>query len=159
MQTRALAAAALAACLVPGASSGQALTHHDVSVKMALAIVDGALAMCGTQTSVAVVDYAGRVRVLVQGDNAQPHNPELAQRKAYTARTFRTTSGEWATRTETTNKGQRDLDQVIPLQGGVPIMIGDEPIGGVGLSGATGGGQQEEACAKAGIARVADQLK
>jgi uncharacterized protein GlcG (DUF336 family) len=159
MRTRVWVAAAVAVCLVPVVSRGQALTHRDVSVKMALAIVDGALAMCGTQTSIAVVDYAGRVRVLVEGDTASPHNPELARRKAYTARTFRTTSGEWATRTETTNKGQRELDQVIPLQGGVPIMIGDEAIGGVGLSGATGGGMQEEACAKAGIAKVADQLK
>mgnify|MGYP003351994798 CR=1 FL=1 len=159
MRSRLLVAAGLAACLTPVASMGQTLTHHDVSVKMALAIVDGALARCGPQTSIAVVDYAGRIKVLVQGDNAQPHNPELARRKAYTARTFRTTSGEWATRTQTTNQGQRELDQVIPLQGGVPIMVGDEPIGGVGLSGATGGGPEEEACAKAGIAKVADQLK
>ena len=48
---------------------------------------------------------------------------------------------------------------VIPLGGGMPINVGEETIGGVGLSGAPGGQEQEEACAKAGIAKVADQLK
>ena len=51
------------------------------------------------------------------------------------------------------------LTDVLPLQGGVPIKFGDATIGGVGLSGAPNGGQQEEDCAKAGIAKVADQLK
>jgi len=159
MRNRLLVAAGVAAMLTPVATVGQTLTHRDVSMKMALAIAEGAIAQCGTQTSIAVVDYAGRLRLLLQGDTASPHNPELARRKAYTARTFRTTSAEWAKRTETGNQGQRELDQVIPLGGGVPIMVGNEAIGGVGLSGANGGQPAEEACAKAGIAKVADQLK
>ena len=61
--------------------------------------------------------------------------------------------------TETQLQGQRQLAEVIPLQGGVPIKVGEETIGGVGLSGAPNGGPQEEACGKAGIAKVADQLK
>ncbi len=62
-------------------------------------------------------------------------------------------------RTETQVPGQRQLSEVIPLQGGVPIKVGEDTIGGVGLSGAPNGGPQEEACGKAGIAKVADQLK
>src|SRR5499427_10124327 len=89
-----------------------------------------------------------------------PHNLELARRKAYTALTFRRTSADWAKRTaEGDVAGQRSLTDVIPLGGGVPIMIGEDAIGSIGLSGAPGGQQQEEACAKAGIARVQDQLK
>ena len=97
--------------------------------------------------------------MLLEGDNASPHNAELARRKAYTARTFRTPSSEWAKRTETANAGQRELTDVIPLGGGMPIKVGDDTIGGVGLSGAMGGQPQEEKCATAGIAHVADQLK
>lgn len=147
--------------MVPAPGRAQVLTEHDVSVRMALTIAETALAECGAHTSVAVVDRAGRVRVLLQGDGASPHNPELARRKAYTALTFGRTSAEWAQRTEATTPlaGQRMLADVIPLQGGVPIKIGDETIGGVGLSGAPMGGAQEEACAKAGIAKVADQLR
>ena len=41
----------------------------------------------------------------------------------------------------------------------VTIMIGDEPIGGVGVSGAVGGQPADEACAMAGVAAIADQLQ
>ena len=144
---------------LPGAAGAQVLMEHDVSVKMGLAIAETALAECGSHVSVAIVDRAGRLRVFLQGDNAAPHNIELARRKAYTARTFSRSTLEWAQRTETQLQGQRELSEVIPLQGGVPIKFGEETIGGVGLSGAPNGGPQEEACGKSGIAKVADQLK
>lgn len=151
--------AALALFLIPSPARAQVLVQRDVSLRMALTIAEAALEACGINTSVAVVDRAGRLRVFLQGDGAAPHNIELARRKAYTARTFRRTSAEWAKTTETTNTGQRMLADVIPLGGGVPINVGQETIGAVGLSGAPMGQAQEEACAKAGIAKVADQLK
>ena len=156
-----LATAVTFAVLLMVASSGsaQVLMQRDVSLRMALTIAEAALAECGIRTSVAVVDRAGRLRVFLQGDGASPHNIELARRKAYTARTFQRPSAEWAKATETANAGQRMLADVIPLGGGVPIKVGDETIGAVGLSGAPNGQAQEEACAKAGIAKVADQLK
>jgi uncharacterized protein GlcG (DUF336 family) len=155
----AIAAALAAFLLLPSSGDAQVLTQRDVSVRMALTIAEAALAECGSRTSIAVVDRTGRLRLLLQGDGASPHNPELARRKAYTARTFQQTSAEWAKRTETTNAGQRQLTDVIPLGGGVPIKVGQETIGAVGLSGAPLGQAQEEACAKAGIAKVADQLR
>ena len=160
MMFRCVAAAAVAVGIaVPGGAGAQVLMEPNVSAKMALTIAETALAECGSHVSVAVVDRSGRMRVFVQGDNAAPHNLELARRKAYTARTFGRTSIEWAQRTETQLQGQRQLSEVIPLQGGVPIKVGNETIGGVGLSGAPMGGPQEEACGKAGIAKVADELK
>jgi uncharacterized protein GlcG (DUF336 family) len=159
MSFRLLAAAAVAALAVPGAANAQVLMEPNISAKMALAIAETAFAECGPRVSVAVVDRAGRLRVFIQGDGAQPHNIELARRKAYTAETFGRTSIDWAQRTETRVQGQRQLSEVIPLQGGVPIKVGEQTIGGVGLSGAPNGGPQEEACGKAGIAKVADQLK
>ena len=160
MLYRLVGSAALAA-LVAGASSAnaQVLMQRDVSLRMALTIAQTVSAECGIVTSVAVVDRAGRLKVFLQGDGAAPHNIELARRKAYTARTFRQTSADWAKRTETINPGQRMLTDVIPLTGGVPILVGEETIGGIGLSGAPMGGAQEEACARAGIAKVADQLR
>jgi uncharacterized protein GlcG (DUF336 family) len=165
MSFRLAAAAAVAAIVavpvvaVPGGANAQVLMQRDVSLRMALSIAEAALAECGDVTSVAIVDRAGRLRVFLQGDNANPHNIELARRKAYTARTFKMPSAEWAKRTETANTGQRMLAEVIPLGGGMPINAGADTIGGVGLSGAIGGQPKEEACAKAGIAKVADQLK
>src|SRR5262245_27925837 len=131
-----LCAALVAACVFAGSAEAQVLMQRDVSLAMALTIATTASAECGAITSIAVVDRAGRVKVLLQGDGGSPHNLELARRKAYTARTFRTPSAAWAKRTETTNAGQRMLTDVIPLGGGMPIMVGDDTIGGIGLSGA-----------------------
>jgi uncharacterized protein GlcG (DUF336 family) len=97
--------------------------------------------------------------VLLRGDGGSLYGGELARRKAYTARAFRRPSLEWAKRTETDLVGQRMLPEVIPLGGGMPIKVGDEVIGGVGVSGTNGGQQGDEDCAKAAIAKVADQLK
>src|ERR1700684_576805 len=152
----------LLALVPPSAGVAQVLMQRDVSLKMALTIAEAAVAECdkaGNSVSVAVVDRAGRLRVFLQGDKAAPHNIELAQRKAYTARTFGRTSADWASRTEPGSElaGQRQLEHVIALRGGVPIKVGDETIGAVGVSGSTSGG--DEACAMAGVASVADQLK
>jgi len=55
-------------------------------------------------------------------------------------------------------KAQLVLPGVIALAGALPIKAGDEIIGAVGVSGAPGG-EKDEACAKTGIDKVADQLK
>ena len=150
----------LAALVAASTSAGaQVLSEKNISIKMALVIAETAMNECTPRVSVAVLDRAGRLRVFLQGDGASPHNLELARRKAYTAGTFGRTSIEWAQRTETQVPGQRQLTDVIPLQGGVPIKAGNDTIGAIGLSGAPNGGPQEEACGKAGIAKVADQLK
>ena len=151
---------ALALVAASSSTEAQVLSEKNISVKMALVIAETAMTECTSRVSVAVLDRSGRLRVFLQGDGASPHNLELARRKAYTALTFRRTSAEWAKRTaEGDVAGQRSLTDVIPLGGGVPIMIGDDAIGSVGLSGAPGGQVQEEACAKAGIAKVQEQLR
>jgi len=156
------AAGLVAAWVLPSSSSAQVIMHRDVGVRMGLAIAEAALTECektGNSVSVAVVDRAGRLRVFLQADKANPHNLELARRKAYTARTFGRTSAEWAKRTVDMPEiaAQRELADVIALRGGVPIKIGNETIGAVGVSGSSSEG--DEKCAMAGIAKVADQLK
>ena len=55
--------------------------------------------------------------------------------------------------------GQRMLSNLIPLGGGAPIMMGDQAIGAVGVSGAQGGQPADSACAEMGAATIADELK
>jgi uncharacterized protein GlcG (DUF336 family) len=159
MMLRVLAAAGVATLLAIPSSNAQVLMQRELSARMAITIAEAAWTECTARVTVAIVDRAGRLKAIIVGDGVSPHNIELAERKAYTARTFGRTSIDWAQRTETQVPGQRSLAKVIPLQGGVPIKVGEETIGGVGLSGAPNGGPQEEACGKAGIAKVADQLK
>jgi uncharacterized protein GlcG (DUF336 family) len=160
-------AAAAAGIFIVGAAQAQQteglLTQHSVSLNMALAMAQEAMAKCkrdGFNVSVVVVDRAGESVVLLRNDHASLHNAELARRKAYTARTFKRTSLDWAQNLVTTPAlaAQRDLAQVIALGGGVPIMFGDEPIGGIGVSGATTQ-EADDACAKAGLAKVGDRIQ
>jgi uncharacterized protein GlcG (DUF336 family) len=45
-------------------------------------------------------------------------------------------------------KASAAFAKVIPLQGGVPIKVGEETIGGVGLSGAPNGGRRKRRAAR-----------
>ncbi len=157
-----LTVGAFAACVLSSAANAQVQMQRDVTWKLALEIAQGAIDACTKRNvpiSVAVVDRAGRMRVFISSDNPSPHSLELARRKAYTARTFGRSTLEWRDNTEPGKEasGQRQLADVIPLGGGYPIKVGNETIGGVGVSGNNQAG--DEGCAKAGVERVADQLK
>jgi uncharacterized protein GlcG (DUF336 family) len=113
----------------------------------------------GYHVSVHVVGDEGQSIAALRGDGTSPHTFENSLRKAYTARTFRTPSGEFAQRVkDNPTTGAVHLAGVIAAQGALPIKIGDEVIGAVGVSGAPGG-EKDEACAKAGIDKVSEQLK
>ena len=140
----------------------QVLMQRNVSLEMATTIADAALAMCaarGYRTSVAVVDRAGQTVLLMRSNDATPQTPEMARRKAYTARMFRRTSADWAARTldDPLRLPQRDLADVLALGGGVPIMIGDETIGGAGSAGSTL--ELDNDCAQAGVNAAISQLE
>jgi len=156
-----LAVTGLAGALAAPASA-QLLTQKSLSAGMALEIAQTALETCtrqGYNVSVHVLGRNGEVLVAVHGDNAPPHTMENSQRKAYTARSFRISSGEFAQRVKDhPTLGAVHLSGIIAAQGALPIKVGDEVIGAVGVSGAPGG-EKDEGCAKAGIDKIADQLK
>jgi uncharacterized protein GlcG (DUF336 family) len=140
----------------------QLITHKDLSATMALAIAQTAMTSCtakGYHVSVAVLGRDAQVIVQLRGDEASPHTFENSFRKAYTSRTFRVPSGEIAKRfkDDPSNFAVR-LAHVIPAQGGLPIKVGDEVVGAVGVSGSPGG-EKDEVCAQAGIDQVAADLK
>jgi len=143
-------------------ASAQLLTQKSLSAGIAMAIAQTALETCtkqGYNVSVHVVGRDGEVLVAVRGDGAPPHTMENSQRKAYTARTFRIPSGEFAQRVkDNPTLGAVHLTGIVAAQGALPIKVGDEVIGAVGVSGAPGG-EKDEVCAKAGIDKMADQLK
>jgi uncharacterized protein GlcG (DUF336 family) len=149
--------------LFSGFASAQApLAEKNVSMKMALAIIEGTLEQCtkdGYKVSVIIVDKAGNVAASVRGDGTNPHTMEFGRLKAYTARTRGQTSLEFKNLTDKPeNAYLKQIPNVVAVGGGVPIKVGNEVIGGVGVSGAPGG-EKDEVCALAGIAKVADALK
>lgn len=157
-----LAAAVLAVASIASASAQAPLAEKNVSMKMAQAIIDGTIEQCtkdGYKVSVVIVDFAGLVHASLRGDGTNPHTMEFARKKAYTARTRGQTSLEFMKLTDNpANTYLRQIPDTVAVGGGVPIKVGNLTIGGVGVSGAPGG-EKDEVCANAGIARVAEQLK
>jgi uncharacterized protein GlcG (DUF336 family) len=156
-----LAGIGFAAALATPASA-QLLNHKDLSLATALTIATTAAETCkgqGYRVSVAVVGRNGEPIVQLRGDETSPHTFEFSKRKAYTARTFRNASGETANRfKQDPSYFAAHVPDVAMSQGALPIKVGEEVIGAAGVSGAPGG-DKDEACAKAGIDKVADQLK
>lgn len=148
------------ACAAP--AGAQLLQHKDLSAAMAFTIAETAIATCkanGYNVSVTVVGRNAEPILQVRGDNTGPHTLENSMRKAYTARTFRIPSGDMVKRVkDNPTLGLIHLNNVIANQGALPIKVGDETIGAAGASGAPGG-EKDEACVKAGIDKIADQLK
>ena len=138
------------------------VTQRNLSLAMANTIAEAALAECkakGFNTSAAVVDRAGQVLVIMRDEQATAQTADMARRKAYTARMFRITTMEFQKRTaeDPARAAQRDLADILALSGGVPVQVGNDTIGAVGSAGSTL--QQDDACSKAGVAKVADLLK
>jgi uncharacterized protein GlcG (DUF336 family) len=158
-----VAGISMMATLVGATSAGaQVLTHKDISLAMATTIALTAIEACrasGYNVSVHVLGRNGETIVGLRNEKAGTNTFELSMKKAYTARTFRQPSGKFAD-----NVGQNPvapqlmLTNVVAARGALPIMIGEQTIGAVGVSGAPGG-EKDEACAQAGIDKVAADLK
>jgi len=142
------------------AAAQELITQKALSLDVAMAIAQGALAQCradGYHVTVTIVDGTGTTKLQMQDDGAAPHTKDFSRRKAYSAFTFRRTSAAtgkaWADAPPAPN-----IQDAVGTAGGVPIKAGDAVIGGIGVSGAPGG-DKDEACANAGIAKMAAKLK
>jgi uncharacterized protein GlcG (DUF336 family) len=107
----------------------------------------------GYRVSVAVVDRAGLIRTLMRGDGAGPHTTDSSSKKAYTAASLRRPTSELAEMISKVPALQslRDMNEkMLMLGGGLPIEIGGEVVGGIGVGGAPGA-NFDDACAHAGL--------
>lgn len=163
IRLKTLVAAAATVALSGAASAQGVLTVKDISLGLAQAIAQGAIDQCrkdGFRVTATVMNRAGQVVVVMRDDGVSPHTLDTSRRKAYTAVAFRRPISE-VVQMIASNPGAaglKDITDVIILNGGLPIRAGAEVIGSVGVGGAPSG-DRDEACAKAGLDQVADQLK
>ncbi len=152
---------AIAACALAAPADAQ-IQRKDLSANTALTIATTAMADCkakGFNVSAAVVGRNGEILVHLRGDGTSPHTMENSFKKAFTSRTFRIPSGEMEDRLKKNPAmGAQYLTGFTTGRGALPIKIGDDVVGAAGVSGAPGGDKDED-CVKAGLAKVADQLK
>ncbi|HEX6726229.1 MAG TPA: heme-binding protein [Nitrospira sp.] len=149
-----------AACVVglpSGAVAAEDLPREAVlPVSLAATAVRVAVDQCakdGYRVSAAVVDRAGLLRAFLRGDGAGPHTVESSQKKAYTAASMRVSTGNVAdliAKTPAVQGLQYMNDKILFLAGGLPIDIGGDVVGGIGVGGAPGG-HLDAACAQAGL--------
>jgi uncharacterized protein GlcG (DUF336 family) len=165
MKNKSLLAAALSATMLslPVTAQEEKLVSFKVlAPETALELAQATLQACrkkGFQVAVAVVDRMGVPQVMLRDRYAGAHTPSTATRKAWTASSFRTNTLSLTEETQAgkPQSGVRFVDQALMIGGGVMVEAGGSLVGAVGVSGAPGG-DEDDACAKAGIAAIEDKL-
>jgi uncharacterized protein GlcG (DUF336 family) len=115
----------------------------------------------GYRVSVSVVDRAGVLRAMTRADGAGPHTIDSSRKKAYTAASLRRPTTELAELINQvpTLQALREMNNdVLFLGGGLPIEIGGEIVGGIGVGGAPGA-HLDDACAQAGLDAIGATAK
>lgn len=149
------------------ATTGQAqdalVPASTLSPELALEIAQISLKACqdeGYQVAVAVVDRMGVPQVMLRDRYAGPHTPDTAQRKAWTAVSFRADTLALANNTQpdSAQSGARMITNALMIGGGVPVQAAGMTVAGVGISGAPSG-EADDRCARAGIDAVKARLE
>ena len=162
-------AAMLAAFGSAGANAQGLLTTQKLSAALANQLVGDSVAECAKKNyavTAVVVDLDGVRQAVLRGDGAPIHTLDNAYFKAYSSASLTLARKEDSTKAvadrmaknPATTVPQTPLPNVTYAQGGVAIMAGGNIIGGIGVSGAPGG-QFDEECARAALAKVADRMK
>ena len=131
-----------------------------MSFDTALRIGKAAIDKCrkeGVQVTVTVVDRGGHAQVVLRDTLSMDISIPISHKKAYTAMEFNAPTSELENRFPGVNNVPK-LDELLMSAGGIPINIGGNIIGGIGVSGATSG-LTDEACAQAGLAAVHEDLE
>jgi uncharacterized protein GlcG (DUF336 family) len=156
---------AICTCLLPIAAHADGLlTTHRIPAQLASQAVAEAVAKCAEQgyaETAVLVDADGVRQAVLRGDRAGSHTLDSAFDKAYTAASFKNDTTALVERAKTAPGFANlftQLPRLILFGGGVVIKSGDEVIGAIGAAGAPGG-NLDEACARAGIDKIRDQLK
>ena len=144
-------------------AQGATYTVRSLTPETALKATLVALEDCrkrGYQVAVAVVDRAGVAQTMLRDRFAGPHTVSTAINKGYTAISFRTDTLELEklTRSGMPSAGIREIPNVVAVGGGVLIQAAGTTVGAIGVSGAPGG-DADEACARAGIAAIRDDIE
>ncbi|GAB2877866.1 heme-binding protein [Uliginosibacterium flavum] len=138
-------------------------SEKNMSLELANQIATASVAACaanGYAVTATVVDRAGSTRAVQRADNAGPHTLAASLQKAWTSASAKNTT---LAMMEGAQKNPAAANLVnIPgyllLGGGVPVKVGNEVIGAVGVGGAPGGNLDEQ-CAMTALDKVKELLK
>lgn len=139
-----------------------------LEMALALEAAQAAVSTClgeGVKGTAAVVDSEGVVRMLVSADGSSKNSAELSPKKAILANAMKKPTSEIQAEMEkdAALKAKLEADKsIFPRAGALPIIAGNDVIGAIGFGGANGqqgGGNHDEACAKAGLDKIKARVK
>lgn len=156
-----LVAAGLVSSAVVAQSPAGLVSERSISLSAATELAQASLERCradGYKVTITVINRHARTAVVLSDDGVNPHTVENSMRKAYTAFTTRSPSGDMAKRAQPGLSGFMLLDRITSIEGGLPIFAANkELVGAVGISGAPGG-EKDAACAQVGLDKIAGKL-
>lgn len=126
----------------------------DMAMKIAQKAFDEAN-KSGHFISVTIVDQSGQTLAVLRHHNAGVHTLRASYKKAFTATSQKRETAEIAQgiKNGTTPEDVRHLDEnILILDGGVPIWIDGKVVGGIGVGGAHG--SEDVRIAKLGISAI-----
>lgn len=142
-QMAALAAALLAA----GAARAQSAEKRTITLegaRIAVAAFEAEARRNGAAGAIAVVDDGGTVVAVSRLDGTFPKGSEISVGKARTAAMFRKPTSVFEKIIRDGRTPMLALNDFTPMQGGVPIEVGGQVIGAVGVAGASSAQQDED---------------
>jgi uncharacterized protein GlcG (DUF336 family) len=164
------AVGSVAAAGFAGGAAAQGLVNvRLLSAPLANELVGSAVASCAQKNyavTAVVVDLDGVRQAMLRGDGAPIHTVDFAYNKAYSAASLTLARKEDSTKA-VADRMSKNPASTLPATppphityaaGGVTIMAGGTAIGAIGVSGAPGGNFDDE-CARAALAKIQDRLK
>ena len=105
----------------------------------------------GWTVAAAVVDAGGALVYFERIDGTQSGSSEVAQAKARSAALFKRSTKTFQDTLAGGGEGLRvlKLENAVPVEGGLPLIVSGKIVGAIGLSGGTS--QQDGQCAQAGV--------
>ncbi len=149
--------------LVAGTGFAQVAEKKTLTLEGARRVISGAVAFARANNApggvIAVVDDGGNLMALERLDGTFAAGANISIGKARTAALFKKPTKFFE---DVINKGRTAMaamhENFTPLQGGVPILVDEQIVGAVGVSGASSA-QQDEEIAMAGAAALLKQGK
>lgn len=158
-----LAVATLLCSAAPMALADGVRSERNMSLALANQLAAAAVSACqanGYAVTATVVDRAGGIRAMQRADHAGPHTIAASERKAYTSASAKNATSAMMESAQK-NPGAANLVHIpgfLLLGGGMPVKVGNEVIGAVGVGGAPGG-HLDDQCVAAALESAKDQLK
>jgi uncharacterized protein GlcG (DUF336 family) len=148
--------------LITSAQATEPLTVNikRLSLDSALRIANAAIAQCrkeGVQIAVTVIDRGGHEQAVLRDTLAMDITIPISKQKAHTAMAFNSPTSQLEGRFSGSYQVPK-LDGLLVSAGGIPIDVGGNILGGIGVSGAPSG-LTDEKCAKAGLEAVRPDLE